>query len=190
MMSVNDESAASRRFVAHPPFWGSKMASKTTPAYQNNPVKYYVIFGVAIIALCFVLYIAESAFVGSRHGFSADIADKGFRYGGVVVLLVGLGAYYWWSQRRKILIGVTSDRLSVNKRPGDVFRLSDAKLGTLGSDWRHDDGYGASPAVWPAPLHPRRTRSSHCCRNTARSAGRGLRAAGGRRRLVVGLRLR
>ena len=36
-MSVNEESAALREFEAHPPFRGYKLASKTTPMYQNNP---------------------------------------------------------------------------------------------------------------------------------------------------------
>ena len=83
-MSVNEESAASRQFVAHPPFWGSKLASKTMAAYQN-PVKFVVfvfIYLGAIIAFCAVLGIAYQAFQGSRQGFSAEIADKVFRYGG------------------------------------------------------------------------------------------------------------
>jgi hypothetical protein len=40
-MNVNERSAASRQFEAHPPFWGSKVASKTTPAWQNNATKSY-----------------------------------------------------------------------------------------------------------------------------------------------------
>jgi hypothetical protein len=40
-MNVNDGPAASRQFEAHPPFWGSKVASKTTPAWQNNFGKSY-----------------------------------------------------------------------------------------------------------------------------------------------------
>jgi hypothetical protein len=97
-MRVNDGAGMSRQFAAHPPFWGSKMASKTTAAYKD-PVKlvtFYLIMLVAIVPFCFALFIGDRAFVGSGQSFSADIADKVFRYGGVVVLLVGFGAYYWW----------------------------------------------------------------------------------------------
>jgi hypothetical protein len=100
-MSINDGAATSRLFLAHPPFWGSKMASKTTGAYKNkNPVKlvtFYLIMVAAIIAFCLAMVIGEHAFVGSRQVFSAGIANRVIRYGGVVVLLVGFGAYYWLS---------------------------------------------------------------------------------------------
>jgi hypothetical protein len=43
-----------RQFVAHPPFWGSKFASITTPAWQNKPVRSYLIMVVGILAFCAV----------------------------------------------------------------------------------------------------------------------------------------
>jgi hypothetical protein len=133
-MSVNGGPAASRQFVAHPPFWGSKWASITTAAYKN-PAKFVVFFLIsvaAIIAFCLVMWVGERAFVGSREGYSAEMADKVFRYGGVALILLGCGAYYKWSRRRKILISVTSDGMTVNTRPGDVFSFGDAKLGVWG----------------------------------------------------------
>ncbi|MDT5332354.1 MAG: hypothetical protein QOF31_3651 [Mycobacterium sp.] len=54
-MNVNERSAASRQFEAHPPFWGSKVASKTTPAWQNNPTKSYAIMVVGVLAFSVVL---------------------------------------------------------------------------------------------------------------------------------------
>ncbi len=53
---------------------------------------------------------------------------------GVVIAIVVLGpviwiAYVWWGSRQKIVIGVTSDGLTVNKLPGQVFSLMDAQLG-------------------------------------------------------------
>ena len=44
-MNLNDGPIGSRQFEAHPPFWGSKVASITTPAWQNNPTKSYAIMG-------------------------------------------------------------------------------------------------------------------------------------------------
>jgi hypothetical protein len=72
-MSVTVGAATSRMFVAHPHQCGFKMASKTTAAYGGRSV------------------------VGSRQGFSADVADEVFRYGGVVVPLAAFGAYDRWS---------------------------------------------------------------------------------------------
>ena len=54
-MNVNDGPAASRQFEAHPPFWGSKVASKTTPAWQNNPAKSYAIMVAGVLAFSVVL---------------------------------------------------------------------------------------------------------------------------------------
>jgi hypothetical protein len=61
--------------------------------------------------------------------------DLVIRYGFVVVLIGGVGGWYWWSQRSghgKILIDVTRDALTVSKRPGDVYPFSDTKLGVWG----------------------------------------------------------
>ena len=54
-MNVNDAPAASRQFVAHPPFWGSKVASITTPAWQKNPAKSYAIMVVGVLAFSAVV---------------------------------------------------------------------------------------------------------------------------------------
>lgn len=44
---------------------------------------------------------------------------------------VGLGfmAYWWWYMRRRFAICVTGGGLTVDRRPGEIFSLSDAKLG-------------------------------------------------------------
>ncbi|MGO9152695.1 hypothetical protein [Mycobacterium sp.] len=109
-MSISNESAASRRFVAHPPFWGSKMASKTTPAWQNHPVRSYLVMVVAILAFCAVfggLYMGVQSHImrgGSRP--LAEIMDVVIRYGFVVVLLGGVAGWYWWSN------GLNTERFS------------------------------------------------------------------------------
>jgi hypothetical protein len=62
----------------------------------------------------------------------SDFAGHGFQLVGLVVLFGGVYGWYWWSRRLKIIISVTSDGLTVNTRPGDVYSFSDAKLGTWG----------------------------------------------------------
>ncbi|WP_068188425.1 hypothetical protein [Mycobacterium sp. UM_CSW] len=140
-MSISDESAASRRFVANPPFWGSKMASITTPAWQSNPVRSYLIMVVGIIAFCAVLgglYMGAQAWAMQGPGGSRDLArlmDVVVRYGFVALLIGGVGGWYWWSQRSghgKIFIDVTRDALTVSKRPGDVYPFAGAQLGVWG----------------------------------------------------------
>jgi hypothetical protein len=55
----------------------------------------------------------------------------GMGSGTAIIMLVPVVwlAYAWWRSRRRILIGVTSDGLTVNQWPGDVFSLVEAKLG-------------------------------------------------------------
>ncbi len=140
-MSIGNESGASRRFVANPPFWGSKMASITTPAWQKSPGKSYLIMVVGILAFTAVigaLYMGVQMLVYRGSGGSnalAEIMDKVLRYGAVALILGGVGGWYWWSQRTghgKILIDVTRDALTVSKRPGDVYPFGDAQLGVWG----------------------------------------------------------
>jgi hypothetical protein len=137
-MSINYESTASRRFEAHRPFFVSKMASRTTPAWQNKPVRSYLIMVVAILAFTAVLgglYMAvQMYFIHGSGGSRSNgwVVDKVFRYGLIALVIGGGGAWYRWSQRSsggKILIDVTRDALTVSKRPGDVYPFGDAKLG-------------------------------------------------------------
>jgi hypothetical protein len=52
--------------------------------------------------------------------------------GVLVLLMVGLIGYYWWHNRGKIVISATSDGLTVNQRPGEVYSFADARLGLWG----------------------------------------------------------
>ncbi len=134
-MSVNDGPAASREFEAQPPFWGSKVASKTTPAWQNNFGKSYALMVVGILAFSAVvggLYMGvQSLAVGRGEGIQ-ELVGRGFPLLLVVLLFAGVYGWYWWSRRRKIIVSVTSDGLTVTTRPGDVYSFGDAKLGTWG----------------------------------------------------------
>ena len=140
-MSINNERGPSHRFVANPPFWGSKFASKTTPAWQANPGRSYLIMVVAILAFTVVaggLYMGVQTSIYNASGGSkalAEIMDKVLRYGAAAVLIAGVAGWYWWSQRSghgKFVIDVTRDALTVSKRPGDVYPFGDAKLGVWG----------------------------------------------------------
>lgn len=131
-MHVNDAPTASRQFVAQPPFWGSKMASRTTPGWQKNPGKSYA----TMVAVCFGIAIVLGVlFVGMQAALPPDVAEtvgRSFHLVGLAVLFGGALAWYWWSRRRKIFILGTNDGLTVSTRPGDVYSFSDAKLGTWG----------------------------------------------------------
>jgi hypothetical protein len=134
-MNVNDRSAASRQFVAQPPFWGSKVASKTTPAWQNNPTKSYAIMVVGVLAFSVVLgglYVGMQSLSGGRAEWMQYFDGRGFQYILVALLFAGVYGWYWWSRRRKIIVSVTSDGLTANTRPGDVYSFNEAKLGTWG----------------------------------------------------------
>ena len=54
-MNVNDGAVGSRQYVANPPFFGSKVASITAPAWQKNPVGSQLTMAVAVFACCAVL---------------------------------------------------------------------------------------------------------------------------------------
>jgi hypothetical protein len=106
-MSVNDESAASRQFVASAPFLASRWTGRRRFIY--------LFWGLAAYsALNFV--VAPKLVLGAA----------------VVLVLVGSVAYFRWYSRRTILICVASDGLTVNRRPGDVFSFVDAQLGVWG----------------------------------------------------------
>jgi hypothetical protein len=134
-MNVNDRPAASRQFVAQPPFWGSKVASKTTPAWQTNPTKSYAFMVVGVLAFSVVLgglYVGMQSLSDGRAEWMQYFDGRAFQYILLLLLFAGVYGWYWWSRRRKIIVFVTNDDLSVSTRPGEVYSFSDAKLGTWG----------------------------------------------------------
>lgn len=133
-MNVNNP-AASRQFVAHPPFWGSKVASKTTPAWQSNPAKSHALMIVGVLAFSVVLgglYMGTQSLAEGRGEWMEILAGRGFKYVLVALLFGGVYAWYWWSRRKKIVVSVTGDGLTVNTRPGEAYSFTDATLGTWG----------------------------------------------------------
>jgi DivIVA domain-containing protein len=120
----DDESAVSRRFVAKPWMVGIGPKWSPTRAYlQMYGFLAVLIAGIGVVAL--VLSVSPWSETRAAIGLGAG-------FGFLIVVGVGLRAYYWWHNQQKILIGVTSDGLTVNKRPGDVFQFSDVTLGPWG----------------------------------------------------------
>jgi hypothetical protein len=130
----NDGSTAARQFVANPPFWGAKVASITTPAWQNNPVRSHLMMTVGVFAFCAIIAVP---FLGVQS-LTAGLPDwmQGVAAYGVLGVLFGLlcaGTALWYRRsQRKILLFVTNDNLTVTDRPGDVYPFNSAKLGTWG----------------------------------------------------------
>ncbi|MCP9272148.1 hypothetical protein [Mycolicibacterium arenosum] len=133
-MNVNHPVAGARQFVADPPFWGSKTASRTGPAWQKNPGASYGIWVAAILGFTFV----GSALVGGLYllvprDFLAIVGPIVIPVL-AVVFIACVGGWYWYSRSgsKKIVISVANHSLTVNTRPGDVYLFSTAKLGTWG----------------------------------------------------------
>jgi hypothetical protein len=117
-MSINDEPASSRRFVAHPPMLGSKGSGWT--------IGRATIVMVAVAALMYALPELGKTLTHS------DAYKDGLFLAPLAALFLGFWAYRSWYERRQIRISVTSDGLTVNQRPNDVFSFSEAQLGPWG----------------------------------------------------------
>jgi hypothetical protein len=104
-----------RQFVASSPTMSTQMN-----AFATGKGRYLV--QAAMFALILVML---GAFVTRRsEGFTIVIAGLM----ALSIFTVAGTAYVWWRSRQKVLIGVTSDGLSVNQRR-NVFPVVDAKLG-------------------------------------------------------------
>ncbi|HTX95437.1 MAG TPA: hypothetical protein VME67_11635 [Mycobacterium sp.] len=119
-MSINDESTASRQFVASSMGFSPKLM-------RYCQVGYSVFFAVFIVFL--VLQIMSTS--GVLHlrfpHIGADVI-----YGlvaGLLVVGVSMTGYLFWRSRRKYAITVSGDGLTIDRRRGDVYSLADAKLG-------------------------------------------------------------
>jgi len=114
-MNVNDGSAASHQFVASSPSMSSEMTAFATGKGM---------YGVQAAGFALILVMVVGFVTGRSQGMA--IATAGF----VALGIFGMAgtAYVWWRSRRKVIIGVRSDGLTVNQRR-DVFPFVDAKLG-------------------------------------------------------------
>jgi hypothetical protein len=110
-MSVQEQPAASRQFVASSATLSSKWSMKR----------------LGILTYAIIVVMIGALILGNvmHLGFAAIVGILGLFF------LAGLGicGYLWWRSRQRIVIGVTLDGLTINQKPGHVFSLVDAKLG-------------------------------------------------------------
>jgi hypothetical protein len=122
-MSINNESTASRQFVAS----GEAMSTgwiKGTKIWQAVYTVFFVGFvGFAVLA---VFRTAKGKAVHVPH-YAPLILPVVLVVAGVV-----MGAYLFWRSRQKHVLTVNGDALTVGSR-GDVYSLADAQLGL----WPH-----------------------------------------------------
>jgi hypothetical protein len=89
---------------------------------------------VGVLAFSVVLgglYVGMQSLSDGRAEWMQYFDGRAFQYI-LLLLFAGVYGWYWWSRRRKIIVFVTNDDLSVSTRPGEVYSFSDAKLGTWG----------------------------------------------------------
>lgn len=113
-MSIHNGSPASRQFVASSPSMSSQMT-----AFATGKGRY------GVQAAGFALILVMVGGVVTRRSEGMAIAGAGLV--ALSILALAWTAYVWWRSRRKVIIGVTSEGLTVNQR--DVFPFVDAKLG-------------------------------------------------------------
>jgi hypothetical protein len=123
-MDVNEQSAVSRQFMASLPAYSSKW---------TNGAKYFQA-GYAVFFVAFVLFALLMVF-GPLWGVHLHFPHIGAAVGygvpvGMLIVGVGMAAYLFWRSRRKVLITVTNDQLTVDRRPGVAFAFGDAQLGS------------------------------------------------------------
>jgi hypothetical protein len=138
-MSVRDESAAGRQFVAKLPFPMSKAMSKMITDEARPNWIYFIVMGVALAAVYGGFYVAEHAAAGWEHSTGAVVA-------GIVLVVIAL-AYVGWRATGEIPITVAADGLTVNKGHAVVFSFSDTTLGL----W----AYGSGTKSMGSALHLR-----------------------------------
>ena len=129
-MPHDDESAASARFVAFPP--------PRRPALTAKQTKKYFLWFFAILAIPAVAFSLYQAMCALFHWKArVDVVSVMVGVSNIAVpaiFVLGFLAFgiRIWHARRKMLICLTSDGLTVSSRPGDLFSLTEAKLGPWG----------------------------------------------------------
>jgi hypothetical protein len=131
-MSISDNSVVLCRFEASPGFFG--IGPKL-----NAGRRYLYMYGFLALLVVPIVLIAFSNLSGHRSGARAGsrIGASVHRFEHLIPVVLGLVAvgvigYYLLHNRRKIVISVTGDGLTVNQRPGEVYSFADARLGLWG----------------------------------------------------------
>ncbi len=122
-MGVHEQPAASRQFVAT----SAAESSKWTTGIKYWQAAWVLLFvGFVVFAVLMVVGTMRDVQVRLPHIGAA--AGYGL-LAAMFVVGIGWSAYLFWRTRRKYVIGVTGDGLTVDRRPGDVYSLGDAQLG-------------------------------------------------------------
>jgi hypothetical protein len=125
-MSAVPESAESRQFlacsVAYSPSW-EKLTGKRASMYMQAAFWLIVLLGVLMA-------------VGTARGIKPHFPSIGPAAGygvlaGSTVVGVGIGAYLFWRSRRKYLVTVSGDEVTIDRR-GAVYSFSDSHLSLWG----------------------------------------------------------
>jgi hypothetical protein len=131
-MSVSDNSVVLRRFEASPGFFG------VGPKF-NAGRRYLYLYGFLALLVVPIVLIGVSNLGGHHHSRrgSSPIGAMTHRFEHLIPVVLGIAAlgivcYYLLHNRRKVVISVTGDGLTVNQRPGQVYSFADARLGLWG----------------------------------------------------------
>jgi hypothetical protein len=121
-MGVHEQSAASRQFVAT----SAAQSSRWTKGIKYWQAAWVVLF-VGFVAFALLMVFGTLRGVHVRFPHIGAAAGYGV-LAAMVVVGVGWTAYLHWRSRRKYVIAVTGDGLTVDRRPGDVYSFGDAQL--------------------------------------------------------------
>ncbi|OBH17537.1 hypothetical protein [Mycobacterium sp. E3247] len=132
-MSINEQSPASRPFVAscsiYSPNWAKLTGKRAT---------IYIQIGFWAIVLSVVLMMVGRTFGNSRgsHRSFPNVPGPVIAYGWLALLAVlgfALGALFLWRWRRKYHLDVTPEGLTIDGGRGDFYSFADAQLGLWAS---------------------------------------------------------
>lgn len=121
-----------KEFIALPPAWGSKMASRTTSAGYG---KTYLLMVMFVLAVSGIGGLGLMTLGGATRGMSAEtqaLLGNGFIYGSGTLVIGGFAIYYWRRRRTTLTLTASADGVSISSRPGEVYPLHGATLGTWG----------------------------------------------------------
>ena len=121
-MGVHEQSAA-HQFIAT----SAAMSSKWAKGIKYWQAAWVLLF-VGFVVFAVLMVVATMRGVRVRLPHIGAAAGYGV-LAAMFVVGVGWSAYLFWQTRRKYVISVIGDGLTVDRRPGDVYSLGDARLG-------------------------------------------------------------
>jgi hypothetical protein len=122
---MHTESSVSRQFVASPGFAG--MGPKWSA--KRSYIQMYAV--VAVLALPTVV-VGVLAAGNPKLGEMAGSIVVAVLPIVLVLFMVGWFVWYWQRNKRRFVISVAGGGLTIDKRPGEVYEFSNARLGLWG----------------------------------------------------------